>query len=113
MADCSRSVCCRAIVIQFVPEDSGFLGQVPYLVSLLFGAFMARLGYTCIRISTAKSHASIAAMFLFLPFTWVLTLLICNGKIQDVLYKHAGSVGFFGVTEKQLEKLTSPDSRSR
>lgn len=54
-----------------------------------------------------SSHAFLAALFLFIPGTWLLAMLIINGNIGDALYKLCGSVGFFGVTDEQLGKLLS------
>lgn len=77
-------------------------------VSTLLGLGMAWLGYKCCNKVYGVGHTIAAAVFLFAPgfwIPWILTVLIANGNLGDFLYKHAGSVGFFGVTDEQLKKL--------
>ena len=90
--------------ISLVRTD-GILSYIPWLTSILLGAGMAYFGYRCCHKVYDQSLAFIGAAFLFVPGGWALALLIINGNIGDALYKCCGSVGFFGATDEQIEKL--------
>ncbi len=77
-------------------------------VSTVLGLGMAWFGFRCCNKVYGVGHAIIAVIFLCAPgfwIPWILAVLIVNGNLSDFLYKHAGSVGFLGVTDEQLKKL--------
>ena len=84
----------------------GMLGlQATMLISICFGALMAYFGYRCCAAAFGSGYGVIAGAFLFFPYGRFVSLLVLNGSIGDKLYKHCGSVGLFGATDEQLEKL--------
>ena len=91
-------------------QSGNMLAYLSWFAVTLLATALAFYGYRCCLIVFDHSMAILAALFLFAPACWLIAVLIVNGNIGDALYKHCGSVGFFGATDKQVSQLAGRTS---